>query len=258
MKAQIRTITTQLAQEMLKRNPSNRPVRKKNIDAIIAAMEGGTFQLNGETIKIAPDGRILDGQHRLMACAISGVSFQSWVIYDVPAETVGTMDKGASRNAADFHAFHGESNSKHLAGAINVICAFDRVHHVTVPYEEQVLFLDKNPLFRSVVSERHLRSVKGISAGVEHACRYTIGVHFGMEQARDWIINFALANYDEPKRKLALYLSKRRSRGRNLDTTIVCAHVCQAAKMTFTGKPKVLGWTPHQDVFPLSMEEIYL
>jgi hypothetical protein len=258
MKAEIKTITTQLAQEMLKRNPSNRLVRKKNIDAIIAAMEGGTFQLNGETIKIAPDGRILDGQHRLMACAISGVSFQSWIIYDVPPETVGTMDRGASRSVADFHAFHGERNSKYLAGAINVICAFDRVYHCTVPYDEQVLFLDKNPLFRSIVAERHLRSVKGISPGMEHACRYTIGVHFGMAQAENWIIKFAEADYDEPQRKLALYLSKRRSRGRAIDTTIVCAHVCQAAKMSFIGKPKTLGWTPHQDVFPLAMEEIYL
>jgi hypothetical protein len=258
MKAEIKVITPDEAKEMLERNPNNRMVRKGNLGSIVASMKGGTWQLNGETIKIAPDGRVLDGQHRLMACVISDTPFQSWIILDVPSECVSTMDKGAARTAADFHAFHGERNSRQLASAINIICAFERVHHATVPYEEQVLFLGKHPLLRDVVSERLLRSVARISPGMEHACRYVIGFHFGMEVAADWLSNFANADYDEPQRKLALYLAKRRSRGRGIDTTIVCAHICQAAKMSFTGRPKALGWAWTEDVFPLSLEEIYL
>ena len=78
-----------------------------------------------------------------------------------------------------------------------------------------------------------------------------------MEIATNWFIDLANANYDEPQRKLALYLAKRRPKNHHTDTAVVCAHICQAAKMSITGKPKTLTWSL-DDAFPLELEEIYL
>jgi hypothetical protein len=258
MKAEIKIITPKVAQEMLERNPNNRHIRKVNLDKLVAAMNNGMWRLNGETMKVAPDGRILDGQHRLMAAVLTDTTFESWVIYDVPPEVVPTMNTGASRTVADFHAFHGEENATRLAAAVNAICAFKETNRVWATFEEQALFLDKNPILREIVGHRIWRSVRGVSPAMEHASRYVIGFHFGMEVAADWFGNFAKANYDDAQRKLALWLAKRRGRNKHLDSTIVCAHVCQAAKMSFTGKPKAFGWAWNEDAFPLELEEIYL
>jgi len=258
MKAEIKTITPKIAEQMLEKNPSNRHIRKVNLAKLVAAMNNGMWRLNGETMKIAPDGRILDGQHRLMAAVTTGTTFESWVIYDVPPEVVPTMNTGASRTVADFHAFHGEENAARLAAAVNAICAFEKTSRVWVPFEEQVLFLDTNPILRDIVGHRVWRSVRGVSPAMEHACRYVIGFHFGMEVAGNWCANFAAANYDDAQRKLALYLAKRRGRNKHVDSTVVCAHICQAAKISFTGKPKAFGWAWSEDSFPLELEEIYL
>lgn len=258
MKAEIKIITPEKAEQMLEKNPNNRNIRKVNLGKIVAAMRDGTWRLNGETIKISPDGRILDGQHRLMAAVITGTTFESWVIYDVPAEVVSTMDKGANRTVADVHAFHGEENATRLAAAVNAIIALPNAQRVWASFEEQSAFLKKHPLLRTIVNQRILRSVRGVSQSMEHAARYVIGYHFGMEIAENWLRDFANANYDDSQRKLALYLARRRGRNKHVDSTVVCAHVCQAAKMSFTGKPKTFGWSWSEDAFPLSLEEILL
>jgi len=258
MKAEIKTITPADAAELLERNVGNRNVRRDHLKAIAAAMASGTFQLNGETIKIGTDGRILDGQHRLMACTVAGVPFRSWVVYDVPPDAILTMNGGKFWNVSDFHSFYGEKNGKKLAAAINMICGLERCHDIAIPFEEQALFLDKNPLLRDVVTTRIMLSVRGVSPAIEHACRYVIGFHFGMETARDWMINFSRANYDEAQRKLAVYLAKRRVGDRHSDPSIVCAHICLAAKISIAGKPRALNWNWKDDAFPLALEEIYL
>lgn len=95
------TITPQMAEQMLKKNIANRKVNQANVNRIAADMATGNYKVNGETIKISPNGEILDGQHRLLACVKSGMSFQSYVVYDVERETVGTIDMGKGRSVAD-------------------------------------------------------------------------------------------------------------------------------------------------------------
>lgn len=258
MKAEIKSISPAAAAELLERNIGNRIVRRDHLRALTSAMANGTWTLNGETIKIGTDNRILDGQHRLMACVVAGVPFRSWVVYDVPPDAVLTMNGGKPWNVSDFHSFHGERNAKKLAAAINVICGLGRCHDTSIPFEEQELFLEKNPLLRGVVTTRLIKGARGVSPAIEHACRYVIGFHFGMEVSGDWMVNFSLANYDEAQRKLAVYLARRRAGDRHTDPSVVCAYICMAAKISITGRLKVLNWNWKDDAFPLPLEEIYL
>lgn len=95
------TITPQMAGQMLEKNIANRKVNQANVNRIAADMATGNYKVNGETIKISPNGEILDGQHRLLACVKSGMPFQTYVVYDVERETVGTIDMGKGRSVAD-------------------------------------------------------------------------------------------------------------------------------------------------------------
>lgn len=95
------TITPEMAEIMLEKNIANRKVNQANVNRIAADMATGNYKVNGETIKISPNGEILDGQHRLLACVKSGMSFQTYIVYNVEREAIGTIDMGKGRSVAD-------------------------------------------------------------------------------------------------------------------------------------------------------------
>lgn len=95
------TITPEMAEEMLKKNIGNRKINQANVNRIAADMATGNYKLNGETIKISPNGEILDGQHRLLAAVKSGMTFKTYVVYNVERESIGTIDMGKGRSVAD-------------------------------------------------------------------------------------------------------------------------------------------------------------
>ena len=66
---QLVEITPELAHEWLGFNTHNRNIRQRIVTAYAADMTGGDWQWNGESIKFAEDGTLLDGQHRLAADA---------------------------------------------------------------------------------------------------------------------------------------------------------------------------------------------
>lgn len=95
------TITPEMAEEMLKKNIGNRKINQANVNRIAADMATGNYRLNGETIKISPNGEILDGQHRLLAAVKSGMTFRTYIVYNVERESIGTIDMGKGRSVAD-------------------------------------------------------------------------------------------------------------------------------------------------------------
>ena len=95
------TITPEMAEIMLEKNIANRKVNQANVNRIAADMATGNYKVNGETIKISPNGEILDGQHRLLASVKSGMPFQTYIVYNVGRDTIGTIDMGKGRSVAD-------------------------------------------------------------------------------------------------------------------------------------------------------------
>ena len=68
MKIETVLITPAMATELLKTNSNNRPVKEKRILKYAKDMlEGNWIAETGETIKVLLNGKLGDGQHRLMA-----------------------------------------------------------------------------------------------------------------------------------------------------------------------------------------------
>lgn len=109
------TVTPEMAAQWANANTKNRPVRNSRVNRFARDMAAGNWTLNGETIKIATDGTIIDGQHRIYACIESGVSFRSFVIAGLPPEVQDTVDAGAARTMADQFGLHGEAHAALLA-----------------------------------------------------------------------------------------------------------------------------------------------
>ena len=116
-KPEVMTVTPETAQEWTGLNTRNRPVRYTKVAQYARDMKAGNWMLNGETVKIAVNGTILDGQHRLYACIQAEVPFETVVIRGLPPEAQDTIDTGMARKFADQLTLRGEVNTP-LLGAI--------------------------------------------------------------------------------------------------------------------------------------------
>lgn len=94
-------VTPELATTWLEHNDGNRYLGTPAVAELANAMLNGTFKLTHQPIAITPDGRLLDGQHRLSAVVLSGQSVWMTVAYDADPDTFDVIDAGKRRSAAD-------------------------------------------------------------------------------------------------------------------------------------------------------------
>lgn len=123
---EIIAVTPELAAKWLKQNTSNRHLRKRAIADYARDMAAGKWRLNGEAIKFATDGTLLDGQHRLHAVIESGVAIPFLVVTGLANETQETMDAGRKRSAADAFGLRGEAHATVLASVLKRIWMWDQ------------------------------------------------------------------------------------------------------------------------------------
>lgn len=97
----VETITPDQAQAMLGKNTHNRNVRPQRVKNLTAALGSDEWRFNGDAIRIAFDGTLIDGQHRLLACIESGEPIICIVVRGLEMEAQETIDIGAKRTVAD-------------------------------------------------------------------------------------------------------------------------------------------------------------
>lgn len=108
-------MTPRAAQKILNNNSHNRNIRKRKVDAYARDMKAGKWHNNGETVKIATDGTLIDGQHRLLAIVMSGVTVPMVVVSGLDMEVQSTIDTGAKRNFGDQLHLDGKKSGMLLA-----------------------------------------------------------------------------------------------------------------------------------------------
>lgn len=119
MKTEIKTITPELAKEILQKNKRNRPISDRIVSYYADQMKRGQWMLNGEGIIISDGGILLNGQHRLYAVIESGATIETLFITDVPDETFVTMDQGKTRTAGDVFGTLGITNPNNTAAIVS-------------------------------------------------------------------------------------------------------------------------------------------
>ena len=153
-----------MAVDLLARNTRNRKLRSKMVSKYAGAMKRGEWRENGEAIKIAEDGTILDGQHRLEACLESETSFTVLVVSGLPLEAQQTMDGGMRRNPSDRLDFLNEINTTTLAAALRLVLDYEvtgtprRMSASTALITDQVMLsaLERHPGLRDSVNRYDL------------------------------------------------------------------------------------------------------
>ncbi|HET7443131.1 MAG TPA: hypothetical protein VFJ57_00585 [Solirubrobacterales bacterium] len=176
---EVELLTPEMARALLAMNAHNRNMRPARVSQLADALKRGEWVLNGETIKLAEDGTLIDGQHRLQAVVDSGIAIESLVMRDLPMEVQDTVDTGRRRRLADILAIEGEKDSHALGAALSMLYRFREglgidYSHATAPSPQQALeLLDKEPGIRDSVRKarsvtKHVRGPIGIFSALHY------------------------------------------------------------------------------------------
>lgn len=117
----VETITPDRAKQLLEMNTRNRNVLHSNLDILTEEIRKGRFVANGDAIRIAKDGTILDGQHRLLACVRANRPIKAIVITGLEESTQYTMDSGTRRTLGSQLSLLGIKNANKLAAIITIL-----------------------------------------------------------------------------------------------------------------------------------------
>jgi hypothetical protein len=122
------TITPEIAEKMLRRNAMNRKIGLAPVKKYAHDMASGEWAETSQGLGFDDKGHLVDGQHRLWACYLSGVPFATYVVTSVKSRKhlFAYYDTGKLRSAGDALYTSGNNGlSSILAGAIQLASLYD-------------------------------------------------------------------------------------------------------------------------------------
>lgn len=136
-------VTAELAQNWLKNNFRNRPMREDTVKAYARDMINGAWVPTHQGIAFNDQDALIDGQHRLAAIVMSGVTVRLMVTFGLPSKidgkemtTMDAVDRGATRSVADQltiqHGFSNGSITAAICAALSTLCCGERTRRLSV------------------------------------------------------------------------------------------------------------------------------
>ena len=117
-------LTPAMAERLLAGNTRNRAVIKsylKNMEQVLLRKE---WRFNGEPIIISSTGRVLDGQHRLIACVNTGIPIDTILVRGVDESVFPTIDRGVSRTVGNVLSIDGVDHYNSVAASLKILHGF--------------------------------------------------------------------------------------------------------------------------------------
>jgi len=105
-------ITPSIAREILTRVwDGQRKVRRQHVQELTRMIRNGQFELTHQGLLFDAEGWLHDGQHRLSACVMSGVSIRIQCSVTNNADVYKVLDQGARRTVSDLYGVSPESSA---------------------------------------------------------------------------------------------------------------------------------------------------
>lgn len=102
VKAIVMDVTPDDAMKILRdHNRSNRPIKPTVVKKYVRLMQSGDWRFSPETISVSKTGRLLNGQHRLSAVELSGVTCRFLFAFGFDDDVFSVLDRGAARTMSD-------------------------------------------------------------------------------------------------------------------------------------------------------------
>lgn len=116
----IEHISPEIAKDYMKRNINNRKVDYGIVNYYADQMIRGNWKLSPEGISIDELGRLIDGQHRLLAVIKSNMTISFVVLKGFKEDVFPTVNTGKSRSVGDVFSIEGIPNSTIISSGIKL------------------------------------------------------------------------------------------------------------------------------------------
>lgn len=153
-------VTPDFARELLKKNTMNRKMNPNRVAVYADEMTNGNWAYNGESIIIAKNGRVLDGQHRLHAVVESGVTVVFLIAYGVDEKTFDSMNQGCKRTTGQILQLEGHANGTLMASTVRCLHNY---------YENGSMRVQTQRAFTPRQHKMYQAKLKGIEHSVVYA-----------------------------------------------------------------------------------------
>ena len=128
MNIQMTTITPRMANHFLGENNCNRKLNKRHVKFLADQISNNKWAANGQTIVMAEDGTLMDGQHRLHAIIESNRTVNILLCTGAKKADMSTIDNGKSRTSYDVLTMSGYTNNRLLASSLAQLYRFDHAN----------------------------------------------------------------------------------------------------------------------------------
>lgn len=174
----VENFTPATAQDWLTKNDGNRKVRERDVEKYARDMLAGRFYFTGDPVRRADDGKLLDGQHRLMAIVRAGVTLPLLVVDGLPDHSQLVMDSGRARTYADHLGIQGQENYSIVAATCRFLLLWDHgqpVHETHTPTKAELdEFLSNNEGVRDAAAfAAHVARLAKVAASPIAAVYFT-------------------------------------------------------------------------------------
>lgn len=109
------------AKKWLESNVANRTVRPSRVKEYASAMTEGRWLYTADPIRFDEGGKLIDGQHRLMAVVKSGETVDMHVVRGLAHNAQDAVDTGAIRTASDALKVRGFKRGAQLAATVPIV-----------------------------------------------------------------------------------------------------------------------------------------
>ena len=120
-------ITPEKAANGLAASGPNRSPVSALLDRYLRDIVGDRWEFTGQPIIYSTQDKLLDGQHRLLACVESGKPIIALVVRGVPPKAFAKMDIGRSRTAGDVLSASNFNHAKLIAAAARALLGLEMV-----------------------------------------------------------------------------------------------------------------------------------
>jgi len=113
--ASLMLLSPERAAELLEHNTLNRPLSDAHVQRIARQILAGQWRFNGDTIKMANTGDVLDGQHRLWAVIEAKKAIETLIVYGIEKDAFSTIDTlRKPRSGGDVLALNGATRYRNI------------------------------------------------------------------------------------------------------------------------------------------------
>jgi hypothetical protein len=161
-------VTPAQAERWLSGNIHNRKLNNARVDRMVRDMQAGRWRLTHQGVAFDPTGVLIDGQHRLWAVVLSGLTVKMRIFFNEPPENLEFIDTGASRSDADVLTLSGRVGtvSKNRLAALRVLVwGLGACTRLTISEEADLLARHRAALDFAMEHLAPVSQVRGVATG---------------------------------------------------------------------------------------------